>query len=53
MADRTPEPLTEAVDFPGPVLALWASGGSAATVVVRDLRTGKYSAYVVTVVCGS
>jgi len=53
MADRTPQPLTEAVGFPGPVLALWTSGGSAATVVVRDLRTGKYSAYAVTVVCGN
>lgn len=52
MADRTPEPLTEAADFPGPVLALWTSGGNAATVVVRDLRTGKYAAYVLTVVCG-
>lgn len=53
MIDRTPQPLTEAVEFPGPVLALWTSGGSAVTVVVRDLRTGKYSAYVVTVVCGN
>jgi hypothetical protein len=52
LVDRTPEPLTEAVDFPGPVLALWTSGGTAVTVVVRDLRTGRYSAYVVTVVCG-
>ena len=53
MADRTPQPLTEAVEFPGPVLALWTSGGSAATVVARNLRTGKYSAYTVTVVCGN
>ena len=52
MVDRTPTPLTEAVDFPGPVLALWTSGGNSVTVVVRDLRTGKYSAYAVTVVCG-
>jgi len=53
LADRTPQPLTEPVDFPGPVLALWTSGGSAVTAVVRDLRTGKYSAYAVTVVCGN
>ena len=53
MVDRTPQPLTEAADFPGPVLALWTSGGSAVTAVVRDLRTGKYSAYAVTVVCGN
>jgi hypothetical protein len=53
LVDRTPEPLTEAVDFPGPVLALWTSGGSSVTVVVRGLRTGKYQAYGVTVVCGN
>lgn len=53
MAERTPQPLTEATDFPGPVLTLWTSGGSAVTVVARDLRTGKYAAYAVTVVCGS
>jgi hypothetical protein len=53
LVDRTPQPITEAVEFPGPVLALWTSGGSSATVVVRDLRTGKYSAYVLTVVCGN
>jgi hypothetical protein len=52
MVDRTAEPVTAAADFPGPVLAMWTSGGSAATVVVRDLRTGKYAAYVLTVVCG-
>jgi hypothetical protein len=53
MAGRTPHPLTEPLDFPGPVLGLWTSGGNSATVMVRDLRTGKYSAYAVTVVCGN
>src|ERR1022692_391685 len=43
---------TAAVDFPGPVTALWASGGSSALVVAHDLRTGRYAAYLVTVVCG-
>ena len=52
MVDRTPQPLTDAADFPGPVLALWTTGGNAATVIVRDLRTGKFAAYVLTVVCG-
>jgi hypothetical protein len=52
MIDRALEPLTEAADFPGPVVALWTSGGTAATAVARDLRTGEYAAYVVTVVCG-
>jgi len=53
MVDRTPQPLTEAAEFAGPVLALWTSGGSAATAVVHDLRTGKYSAYAVSVVCAN
>jgi hypothetical protein len=52
MVDGAPEPLAEAADFPGPVLALWPWGGNSATVVIRDLRTGKYAAYAVTVVCG-
>ena len=52
MADRTPQPLTDPVDFPGPVMALWTSGGPA-SVVVKDLRSRQYSAYVVTVVCGN
>jgi hypothetical protein len=51
LIDRAAQPLTEAADFSGPVVALWTSGGSAATVVTRDLRTGKYSAYAVTVIC--
>jgi hypothetical protein len=53
MVDRTPQPLTDAVEFAGPVVALWTSGGSAATAVVHDLRTGKYAAYAVTVVCAN
>jgi hypothetical protein len=52
LVDRIPQPLTDPADFPGPVLALWTSGGNAATAVVRDLRTGKYSVYQVTVICG-
>lgn len=53
VVDRTPQPLTEPTDFPGPVLALWTSGGNGATVVVKDLRSQEYSAYAVTVVCGN
>jgi hypothetical protein len=52
LVNRAPEPLTDTVDLPGPVLALWSSGGNSATAAIRDLRTGKYAAYVVTVVCG-
>jgi hypothetical protein len=52
MVERNFEPLTEAVEFPGPVTAMWTTGGNAATVVVHNLATGKFSAYLVTVVCG-
>jgi hypothetical protein len=53
LADRSPQPLTEAAELPGPVLALWTTGGASATAVVHDLRTGKYAAYSVGVVCGN
>ncbi|MEI9971788.1 MAG: hypothetical protein WDO73_06875 [Ignavibacteriota bacterium] len=53
LVDRALQPLTEAVDFPGPVLALWTSGGIGAIAVTHDLRTEKYSAYELTVVCAN
>ena len=52
MAGGAVTPLTEAVNFQGPVTALWPAGTNAITAVVRDLQTGSYSAYLVTVVCG-
>jgi hypothetical protein len=53
LVDHEAVPLTPPVGFPGPVTALWTSGGSAAVAVARDLTTGKYSAYVLTLACGS
>ena len=53
MADRTPQTITAPVSFPGPVTALWSFGGNSALAVARDLSTGAYSAYVLTVSCGS
>jgi len=44
--------LTAAVEMPGPVTALWVSGGSAALAVSKNLSTGKYAAYLLTVACG-
>ena len=43
---------TGTVDFPGPVTALWPSGGTSVLAVAHDLQTGRYAAYLVTVVCG-
>jgi len=53
VANRTATPLARPVDFPGPVTALWPSAGASVLAVARDLATGKYVAYLVTVVCGS
>jgi hypothetical protein len=46
-------PLGPAVPLPGPVTALWPSGSTAALAVARDAATGKYAAYVLTMVCGA
>jgi hypothetical protein len=54
--NRVPEPLTEPLDFSGPVTALWSSvtGAGAGTVlaVARDAETGRFGAYLITVNCG-
>lgn len=53
IAERAPQTITAPVSFPGPVTALWSFGGNSALAVARDLSTGTYSAYVITVACGS
>jgi hypothetical protein len=53
IVDRGVVPLAAAVDFPGPVVALWPSGGAAAVVVARNLASGRYEAYLVALSCGS
>jgi hypothetical protein len=51
IADRAATPLTAPVEFPGPVVALWSSGGSGAVAIVRNPGTGKYEAYSITIAC--
>jgi len=51
LINRVPAPLTAPVDFPGPVTALWTSNGISAIAVVLDLSTGRYQAYLLTVLC--
>jgi hypothetical protein len=53
VADRTAGPLTAPILFPGPVTALWTSGTDSALAVIRNLASGRYEAYVVTLACGS
>jgi hypothetical protein len=52
LVNRAAVPLTPAMEVPGPVTALWSLGGPNAVAVVRDLASGKYVAYLITVVCG-
>jgi hypothetical protein len=51
--DRAATPASAPTTFSGPVTALWTSGGSSAVAVARDLSTGRYAAYILTVACGS
>jgi hypothetical protein len=53
LVNRTPVALSSPLDFTGPVTALWSAGGPSAIAVVRDLETGRYSAFLLTVVCGA
>ncbi len=50
--NHLPVPLGPAVTFAGPVTALWPSGSTSALAVARDTGTGKYAAYVLTIICG-
>ncbi|HLK47510.1 MAG TPA: hypothetical protein VKT49_05210 [Bryobacteraceae bacterium] len=52
LSNHMPIALAPAVTFGGPVTALWPSGTSSALAVARDAGTGKYAAYVLTMVCG-
>jgi hypothetical protein len=45
-------PAGPALEFTGPITALW-SAGSSATAVSRDLQTGRYAAYSLAPICGS
>ncbi|HEY1336220.1 MAG TPA: hypothetical protein VGF59_01855 [Bryobacteraceae bacterium] len=53
MVNRAATAITAPVEFPGPVTALWTSGGTAAVAVSKNPATGKYAAYLITVACGS
>lgn len=52
VVERAPLPLTAALAMNGPVTALWPSGSEAVVAVVHDAASGKYAAYLITVVCG-
>lgn len=51
--DRQPVAVSSAVNFSGPVTALWSAGDSSAAIAVaRNLKTGMYEAYSLTLSCG-
>ena len=50
--NRVASPIAVPVTFSGPVMALWPLGGASVLAVERDLTTGRYAAYVLTVGCG-
>ena len=44
--------ISQPVEFDGPVTALWpASDGKSVAAVVRNLKTGQYEAYRLTISC--
>ncbi|MBZ5581143.1 MAG: hypothetical protein LAQ30_02865 [Acidobacteriia bacterium] len=52
IVNRAAMPLSAPVEFPGPVTALWVSGGTSAVAVSKNLGTGRYEAYLLTIACG-
>jgi hypothetical protein len=52
IVNRAAVPLGAPAEFPGPVTALWVSGHASALAVSKDASTGKYAAYLLSVVCG-
>jgi len=52
VVDSTPNPAGPAIDFSGPITALWSAGNSG-TAISRDLQTGRYAAFSLAPICGS
>jgi hypothetical protein len=52
LINRMPTPITAPVELPGPVTALWSTNGVSAVAVAHDLSTGRYAAFLFTVICG-
>ncbi len=54
VADMNAVPLGDAIEFPGPITALWSSEqGKSVRVVSRNLETGMYEASIVSISCGN
>jgi hypothetical protein len=53
IAGREAQPVSPAMDLPGPVAAMWTSGknSDAVNVVMQSPLTGKYEALILTISC--
>ena len=51
LVNRAPVRVSDPLEFPGPVTALWPAG-EGALAVIRNLSTGKYAAYNLALDCG-
>jgi hypothetical protein len=51
LPDREPVQVSAPQEFPGPITALWSHDANSATAVARNLRTGLYEAYSVSITC--
>jgi hypothetical protein len=52
IVDRQPLPVSPALEFSGPITALWsAQDGATAVAVARNLKTGRYAAFSVSISC--
>jgi hypothetical protein len=51
VANRAPVRISEPLEFSGPITALWPAGDGA-MAVARNLSTGRYAAYSLTLDCG-
>lgn len=51
LAGRQPVAVSPALEFSGPVTALWASGPAGAVAIRRDLKTGQYAAFRISLTC--
>jgi hypothetical protein len=51
--EREPTVVSDPLEFGGPITALWSTAdGNAVVAVSKNLKTGNYEAYALTVVCG-
>lgn len=53
LPDRDPIPVSQPVEFNGPITSLWTeTSGTSAVAVSRNLQTGKYEAFRLAISCG-